>query len=88
MEVRFSNNRFKLVITDHARQRMKARNLTKDIIISVIETGKVKAKVTEDRYWVYADLPNRRDNSICLSVAVERPHLVVVTALVNWRPER
>ena len=32
-------------------------------------------------------LPNRKDNLICVSVALEPPNLIVITTLVNWSPK-
>lgn len=87
MDVVFSKRRYKLIITDHARLRITSRNLTDDMVVEVVQTGKVKAKSVKDRYWIYKDILGRPDNSICLSVVIEEPNIIVVTALVNWRPE-
>jgi hypothetical protein len=87
MDVWFRKKRLKLVLTDHAQLRLKSREVTIEMVIDVIQTGKVKPKGDEDRFWIYKDFSGRDDNSICLSVVVETPYLIVVTALVNWRPE-
>ena len=87
MEVIFGKKRRKLVLTEHAQSRIISRDLTLDIVIDVIQTGKVKPKTDENRLWVYKSFPARSDNSICLSIVIEEPNLIVVTALVNWRPE-
>lgn len=87
MEVIFGKKRRKLVLTDHAQMRMKARDLSLEMVTDVLQTGKVMPKSDENRFWVYKNFPARSDNSICLSVVIEEPNLIVVTALVNWRPE-
>jgi hypothetical protein len=86
MDVCFANKRYKLVFTDHARQRMSVRDVTIEMSIAIIETGTVITKERKGRFWVYKNLPGRTDNSVCLSIVVEDPNLVVVTALINWRP--
>lgn len=87
MEVFFRKKRRKLVLTDHAQMRIKTRELSVKQVIDVIETGIVKPKVDENRFWIYKNLPARSDNSICLSIVIEEPNLILVTALVNWSPE-
>jgi hypothetical protein len=87
MEVIFAKRRYKLIITDHAQLRMKSRDITSEMLVDIILTGRVKPKGVEGRYWIYKNFSNRNDNFVCLSVVVEEPNLIVVTALVSWRPE-
>lgn len=86
MDVSFKKRRLKLVLTEHAQARIQLRELSIDMIVDVIQTGKIKPKEDEDRFWVYKNFPARSDNSICLSIVIEDPNLIVVTALVRWSP--
>lgn len=87
MDIFFGKKRYKLVVTDHARMRIKSRDLTDEIVVDIIQTGTVKPKSVENRYWIYKDISNRHDKAVCLSVAIEEPNLIIITALINWRPE-
>jgi hypothetical protein len=51
-----------------------------------ISTGEAKPKLTAGKFWVFKDLPGRKDNVISVSIAIEKPHLIVITTMVNWRP--
>ena len=86
MDVKFANKMYRLILTAHARQRMSARDITLETVTEIVETGTVIEKERNSRFWVFKDFLGRNDNSICLSVALEQPNLVVVTALINWRP--
>lgn len=86
MKVAFLKRNFELIITDHAQQRMEMRNITMSSLVKIIEKGSVVKKKEENKYWVYKSFSKRTDNAVCLSVAIEKPNLIIVTALVNWRP--
>jgi hypothetical protein len=86
MEVVFLKRKFKFVMTEHVRQRMVLREISLNMLVDVIECGIVMKKSEENKYWVYKSVSSRSDNAVCLSIAVEGPTLVVITALVNWRP--
>ncbi|MEI8025121.1 MAG: DUF4258 domain-containing protein [Pseudomonadota bacterium] len=85
MEVVFLKRKFKFVMTEHVRQRMVLREISLNMIVDVIESGIVMKKSEENKYWVYKSISGRSDNAVSLSIAVEGPTLVVITALVNWR---
>lgn len=86
MKLRFQDDIYQLVITDHAEERMRSRGVTLEELVKVIETGKVKPKEKLFHYWVYKSFKNRIDNLVCFSVVLEKPFLIVITTLVNWRP--
>jgi hypothetical protein len=86
MEVLFQKRRLKLVVTDHARQRMVLRSITVETLVDALESGATIKKKEANKFWVYKSVPGRNDNTICFSIAIEDPNLVVLTALVNWRP--
>jgi hypothetical protein len=86
-EVVFKKKKYKLIITQHAIERMKQRDIPKSLIREIIETGKAKAKSKKGRWWVYKTIKSRNDNDICLSIVIEEPNLVIVTTLIDWRPE-
>ena len=86
--VHFRGNKYKLVITKHAYSRMQSREISESLVVEIINSGSVKNKEhNPDRYWVYKKIRSRSDNLICLSVVIEQPNLILVTALINWRPK-
>jgi len=87
VKVVFRGERYQLVFTDHAEARMKQRDVSIGEVLEVLTRGKVKQKEKMNAYWVYKSMRGRKDNMICLSVSIEDPFLIVVTTLVNWRPE-
>ena len=86
MKIVFQGRSYKLVITDHAQLQMKLRGISEAEVFSVIETGESKQKAVPGKYWVYKELKGRKDNLIAVSISLEKPHLIVITTLVNWRP--
>lgn len=84
--VLFLGKPYKLILTHHARERMKQRNIALAEVLKVLKKGKKVEKVKTGKFWVYLELENRNDNYICLSISVEDPCLIVVTTLVNWSP--
>jgi hypothetical protein len=86
MDVVFQKRKFKLVVTKHARERMASRAITLETLVDVIESGTAIKKTEESKFWVYKSISGRDDNTVCLSIAINEPNLVVITALVNWRP--
>jgi len=83
----FQGFAYDVVFTEHAKLQMVLRGLTELEVLEVIKTGKVKARVAKSKFWVYKKLPGRNDNLISVSIAIEKPHLIVITTMVNWRPE-
>ena len=86
MKVRFLGRVFDLIVTNHARQSLATTKISQVQMKQTILTGVVKRKTAENKFWIYKRFKNREDNMICLSVATEGEYLIVVTALVNWRP--
>lgn len=86
MTILFQNQKLNLIITTHALQRMKERDITKELVLEVLESGTVKQK-DEERFWVYKNIRSRTDNLICLAVKFERTDLIVITTLINWKPK-
>jgi hypothetical protein len=86
MLVQFKQEQYELVITQHAREQMEARSITQEAVIEVLETGEIKPKSANGKFWVYKNLKGRRDNLVSLSISIEKPKLVLITTLVNWRP--
>jgi len=74
-------------LTDHSQLQMQLRNISLEILKQVIESGKVKEKDAEGKYWVYQRVRGRKDNLICAAVSIEKPRLIVITTLINWRPK-
>ena len=87
MRVRFQNKAYQLVITDHARARMALRNIDEESIADIIENGEVKEKHMKNKFWVFKKMRLDKNSYCCCSISLETPNLVVITALLNWRPE-
>lgn len=83
--IQFRGNWYSLVFTDHALTRMKLRMVSEKEVVQVIETGTVKSKEKESKFWAYKHFSKREDNLISASLAVEGENLVVITVLVNWK---
>jgi hypothetical protein len=88
LTAKFQNIMYVIQITDHAQQRINERNVSISQLLTVLETGEVKVKPQKpNAYWVFADIPDRTDNFICVSLVIETKNLVVKTVLINWRPQ-
>ncbi len=87
MKTRFQGSPYEVVFTEHAKLQMALRGLTESDVLEVITTGRVKPKATPGKFWVYKELLGRKDNLISVSVAIEKPHLIVITTMIKWRPE-
>jgi hypothetical protein len=86
--VKFQGSAYMLQITDHAQTRMTERGVSDSLLLSIIETGQVKPKPQMSAaFWVFVDVKERNDNSICVSLIVESGNLVIKTVLINWRPQ-
>ena len=87
MKVRFRKTSYDVIFTDHAKLQMELRGLSEMDILDVVETGKVKDKKNKNKFWIYKELKGRKDNLVSVSISIEEPHLIVITAMVNWRPQ-
>jgi len=76
LKVKFNDQIYQLVITDHAQMRMKQRAVDEDTIIEILKSGKVKPKNQKNKFWVYRKLSGRLDNLVCLSISIENPVLL------------
>jgi hypothetical protein len=83
--IQFRRNWYSLVFTDHALARMKTRAVSIEEVVEVVETGSVKQKEADHKFWVYKHFEHREDNLISVSLAIEGENLVVITVLVNWK---
>lgn len=87
LTARFKNIKFDVQLTNHAKDRMKERNVSTEVLISIIENGEIKSKPQKtNAFWVFAEIRNRSDNLISLSIVIEGKSIVVKTVLINWRP--
>ena len=87
LKAKFQKRTYDVIFTDHSLEQMKLRGLSQEDVIRVIERGTVKQRKEKHRFWVYMNFPTRSDNLVCISVAIEPPHLIVITTLVNWSPK-
>jgi hypothetical protein len=87
LTARFKNIKFDVQLTSHAKDRMKERSVSTEVLISIIENGEIKSKPQKiNAFWVFAEIKNRSDNLICLSLVIEGKSIVIKTVLINWRP--
>jgi len=86
MKMSFRGHKYEVIFTDHAIAQMNMRGLDQSSILNVIETGEFKQK-EENKFWIYKALTSRKDNLISVAAVIEKPRLIVVTAMVNWRPK-
>lgn len=86
MKLTFQDKQYKIVFTEHAKTQMELRSLSEALIINVIETGTIKGKDAKNKFWVFKSVKGRKDNMISVALSIESPHLIVITAMVNWRP--
>jgi hypothetical protein len=87
MKATFKGKKYEVVFTDHAKLQMALRHLAAQDILNVIESGQVKAKNTENKFWIFKELRGRKDNLVSVSISIEDPNLIVITTMVSWRPQ-
>lgn len=78
------SNRFTLpvVLTRHAQERMRERNVTIAQVLEIVDTGETKF-ADPTHFWAYKALPNRDDNLIC-AVLVLEDKVVVKTVMHHF----
>lgn len=87
VSVKFNGTMYTLQVTDHAGARMIERQVSVPLLVAIIETGEAKVKPQQTNgFWVFAEIPGRDDNLICISLVIESANLVIKTVLINWRP--
>ncbi len=86
LKAKFRNKTYTVIFTTHCRQRMDLRGITEKDVMDIIASGSVKEKDTSNKYWVYKEFKKRSNNYICLSISIENTNLIIITALINWRP--
>lgn len=86
MKASFQRSSYEVVFTDHAVLQMELRGLTEADVLEIIENGEIKSKGSKNKYWIYKNLKGRKDNLISISISIEVPLLIVITAMINWRP--
>jgi hypothetical protein len=86
-DVQFRGQECEWVITEHALERMILRGLPRELLKVVLETGVIKSRAKPGGFWVFKEFAEREDNLICASVQCENRTLIVITVLVNWRPD-
>ena len=59
-----------IAITDHARERMAAREISETLLADMIETGEVKYR-DQTRIWIAKRYEDRDDNLLCLAAVLE-----------------
>lgn len=83
----FFSARFNLdvVVTHHAHQSMRKRDVSMELLALVLEQGEIKRKTSVD-CWVFQRVQGRADNLVCAAVALESA-LIIKTVMINWELE-
>ncbi len=71
-----------IILTNHAKKRMRERNISGAELLSIIETGNLKFK-DETHLWAFKFFENRNDNLIC-AVLVAENCIVVKTVMFHF----
>ena len=71
-----------LVITRHAAERMRVRNVTEELVLKIVDTGYLRYS-DSTRLWAWLEVPGRGDNLLCLAVVLEDA-VVVKTVMHHW----
>jgi Domain of unknown function (DUF4258) len=71
-----------VIVTRHAAQRMAQRHVTDELLLRVIEEGKIRYS-DECRLWVWLDVPGRDDNLLCTALVLEDA-VIVKTVMHYW----
>jgi hypothetical protein len=78
----------RVLVTQHARQRMLERRVDESLLLDLIETGEARYK-DERRLWIAKAYPDRGDNLLCVAAIVEA-RLIVKTVMhhFTWEPTK
>ena len=81
----WTSERFGRVVhlTRHARDRMRERQMSQHELAALIEGGEVKRKDAR-RLWIFAHVPARDDNLVCVAAVLE-DQLIVKTVMTHWQ---
>jgi hypothetical protein len=70
----------RVVVTDHAAQRMAERHVSEAELLALIDTGEAR-HVDERRLWAYKHFPQRADNLVRAVLVLEG--VVVVKTVMH-----
>ena len=74
-----------IIYTEHAVQRMLERNITPEIIRSIIEKPDGTIKQSFDKYIFYKKVKGRKDNKIAIvTVKKAEKSFEVITVMINF----
>lgn len=69
-------------VTRHAWERMDQRDITRELLLDILETGDIRYKDTK-RLWVAKEVLERDDNMVCTAIILE-DRLVVKTVMHHF----
>lgn len=72
-----------IVVTDHAQQRMKERNIDDARLLDLIDCGETRYK-DATRLWLYKEHADRDDNLLCVAVVLGEDSVVVKTVMYRF----
>lgn len=73
-----------IAITQHARERMREREIDEATLFDTIETGELK-RVEGAHCFIFKHHRARRDNLVCAAVVVDETRLIVKTVMIRWK---
>lgn len=73
-----------IVLTAHAEQRARERNISLETIHDLVETG-TQREAEPGHFWFYKLYPEREDNLLCVAAVIDNV-LVIKTVMHHWRP--
>jgi Domain of unknown function (DUF4258) len=64
-----------VVVTRHALQRMAERDVSAELLLSIIDTGTLRYSDPQ-RLWAWLEVPGRDDNLLCAVLVLEQAVIV------------
>ncbi|CAK0743359.1 conserved hypothetical protein [Gammaproteobacteria bacterium] len=82
------SQRFKrpIHITYHAKKRMVERCIDEELLLDIIEAGRIKYK-DERHLWIFKWYSGRTDNQLCVAVLLGDDTLIVKTVMHYFTTE-
>lgn len=74
-----------VTVTEHAQQRMAERNISAELLLDIIDTGRAR-NAGGTHCWLYKAVPGRTDNVLCVAAVIDNV-FVVKTVMHHWEPE-
>ncbi len=73
-----------IVLTVHAQQRARERNINPELIQDIVDNG-TQQEAGPGHFWFYKHYPERDGNLLCVAAVIDNV-LVIKTVMHHWRP--